>query len=72
MPIAAVFSSMVVLLRFSECKKQEFLEGTFDVLTGPIYDNQGELRVPEGETMTVDEILTMDWLVKGINGSVPK
>jgi len=53
-------------------KKQEFENGTFDVFTGPIYDNKGELRVQDGEIMPVEDILTMDWLVKGVNGSVPE
>ena len=53
-------------------KKQEFEAGTFDVFTGPIYDNKGELRVAEGETMTIEEILSMNWLVKGVKGTIPE
>jgi len=53
-------------------KKEEFINGTFDVFTGPIYDNKGELRVAEGETMSIEDILTMNWLVKGVNGTIPE
>ena len=36
------------------------------VFVGPIKDNQGNLKVPEGKTMTVQEILSTDWLVEGV------
>lgn len=52
--------------------KQAFIDGSLEVFTGPIYDSTGELRVAEGETMTVEEILAMDWFVKGVNGTIPK
>ncbi len=53
-------------------KKQEIIDGNLEVFTGPIYDNNGELRVAEGKTMTVEEILAMDWFVKGVNGIIPQ
>ncbi len=53
-------------------KKQEMADGKFEVFKGPIYDNKGKLRVAEGETMSVEDILAMDWLVKGVNGTIPK
>lgn len=53
-------------------KKQEILDGNLEVFTGPIYDNTGELRVAEGEVMTIEEILAMDWFVQGVNGTIPK
>lgn len=37
---------------------------------GPIYDNTGKLRVPKGKTLTDAEQLSMDWLVKGVEGKV--
>ena len=36
------------------------------VFAGPIKDNQGNLKVPEGKTMTAQEILSTDWLVEGV------
>ena len=36
------------------------------IFTGPIKDNQGNLKVPEGKTMTVQEILSTDWLIEGV------
>ena len=43
--------------------------GTFYEFQGPIYDQAGKLRVPKGKKMTLGEILSMDWLVKGVDGS---
>ncbi len=55
-----------------EQKKQEIIAGTFDVFVGPIKDNAGELRVPDGVTMPDEEKLAFDWLVEGVVGSIPK
>ena len=38
-----------------------------DVFYGPIYDNQGQLRVEEGESMTDNAMLNeFDWYVEGV------
>jgi len=49
-----------------EAKKQEIIDGTFHVFAGPIYDNDGELQVEEGVTLTDDEMLSIDWFVEGV------
>ncbi|MGM0875702.1 MAG: BMP family ABC transporter substrate-binding protein [Bacillota bacterium] len=55
-----------------ETKKQEIIDGTFDVFQGPIYDQAGKLKVAEGEKMPDEDILGMNWFVKGVNGTVPE
>ncbi|MEA2022603.1 MAG: BMP family ABC transporter substrate-binding protein [Candidatus Caldatribacteriota bacterium] len=40
----------------------------FDPFNGPIYDRDGNLKVPEGLRMSVFELTTMDWAVNGIVG----
>jgi len=40
----------------------------FDPFNGPIYDRDGNLKVPEGLRMSVFELTTMDWAVDGIVG----
>lgn len=52
-----------------EAKKKEILGGMFEVFKGPIYDQQGALRVQDGQAMTDEEILAMDWFVQGIGGT---
>lgn len=48
----------------------EIIEGTktgaYHIFTGPIYDQAGELRVPEGEVMSDADLLKMDWYVQGV------
>ncbi len=52
--------------------KEVILNGNLHPFTGPISDNNGELRVAEGEVMTDEVLLSFDWLVKGVVGTVPE
>jgi len=49
--------------------KAGYMDGSFDIFTGPIYDNEGNLKVAEGEVMTLDQLATIDWLVKGVESA---
>lgn len=50
-----------------ESEKERLLSGSFDVFYGPIEDNQGKLRVDDGESMTDADMLEhFDWYVKGV------
>ncbi len=40
----------------------------FDPFNGPIYDRDGNLKVPAGLRMSMFELTTMDWAVDGIVG----
>ena len=46
--------------------------GEWDVFTGPIKNQQGELKVKEGEKMSDDDVWSMGWFVEGVLGEVPK
>jgi basic membrane protein A len=46
------------------------VSGELNVFAGPIYDQAGTLRVPEGEALTYADLLVMDWMVQGIEGSL--
>jgi len=47
------------------------INGTLQVFQGPIYDNQGTLRVPEGQFLNGDDLLTTaDWVVEGVSGQL--
>jgi basic membrane protein A and related proteins len=39
-----------------------------EIFAGPIYDNQGQLRIPEGEVGGMELLDTTDWLVQGVIG----
>ncbi|MEW6696942.1 MAG: BMP family ABC transporter substrate-binding protein [Bacillota bacterium] len=56
----------------TEAKKQEILDGKFDVFTGPIKDQTGKERVAAGQKMTDAEMLSFDWFVEGVEGTIPK
>lgn len=53
-----------------EKAKAEILAGTNKVFQGPLKDNTGALKVQEGQVMTDAEMLSVDWLVEGVEGKV--
>ena len=70
----APYGSMVpdAVKALADAKKKEIVAGTFDVFVGPIKDNTGKERVASGVTMTDPEKLSFDWLVEGVEGTIPK
>lgn len=53
------------LLRDSICSGVEPFKG-------PLFDQTGEEIVGEDETLSTEQIITMDWLVENIVGAIPK
>ncbi len=51
-------------------KKDQIAKGTFDVFWGALKDNKGAVRQNAGEKMSDQAMLTMDWFVEGVIGSV--
>ena len=50
-----------------EQERMRISSGTDDVFFGPIYDNEGNIRVQEGECMTDNAMLNeFDWYVEGV------
>ena len=43
--------------------------GSFDEFAGPIYDQNGKLVVPKGKKLSVTQLYSVNWLVKGVIGS---
>jgi simple sugar transport system substrate-binding protein len=43
-----------------------YKDGSYDVFTGPIYDQVGTMKVPKGERMSLKDLATIDWYVKGV------
>ncbi len=52
-----------------ETAKQGFIDGTLDIWKGEIKDNENNIAVKAGETMTDEELLSIDFFVEGIKGS---
>lgn len=53
-----------------EVMRQRIADGSFDVFAGPLHDDVGRIRVPDGATLDVDQRLHMDWLIDGARTSV--
>ena len=51
-------------------KREDIVNGRFQIFAGPIADQQGAVRVPAGVTLTDDDLLEMDWFVQGVVGVV--
>lgn len=52
-----------------EAAKQKIFAGQ-DVFCGPIKDQNGQVRVAAGQCMTDAEMLSFDWFVEGVVGSI--
>jgi basic membrane protein A len=52
-----------------EEKKAALMDGSFYYFDGPVKDQSGEVKVPEGDTLELKDILVMDWFVEGVIGS---
>jgi basic membrane protein A len=51
-------------------KQQAIVSGKFNVFSGPLSDQSGNVKVPKGTTLKVlPDLYAMNWLVKGIIGS---
>lgn len=53
-------------------EKERILSGVWDVFTGPIKNREGESKVPEGRSLSDEEILSMNWFVEGVEGTLPQ
>jgi len=51
--------------------KQSIIRNEFTVFEGPIYDQNDVLRIGHEEKATYEQIINMDWFVKGIQGEIP-
>lgn len=55
-----------------EDSKKKILSGEWDVFVGPVKDQKGTVKVPEGQTMSDEDMLKFDWFVEGVEGTIPK
>jgi basic membrane protein A len=66
-PYSAAVPADVVAL--ADEVKAGYTAGTFDIFTGPISDQDGVERVKAGEVMTLEQLATIDWFVKGVESA---
>jgi basic membrane protein A len=54
-----------------EEEQDKILSGDWDVFCGPIYDQDGNVKVADGECMSDGDMLGIDWFVEGVVGTIP-
>jgi simple sugar transport system substrate-binding protein len=60
-----------VARQFEE-RREAIASGKFDPFTGPIKDNTGKIRVAAGAVLPFADVMSINWYVDGVEGSVPK
>jgi len=50
--------------------RQSIIDEEFHVFEGPINDQDGNVAVEDGEALTDEEMLNMDWFVEGVVGEI--
>ncbi|MFP4317038.1 MAG: BMP family ABC transporter substrate-binding protein [Desulfovibrionales bacterium] len=49
--------------------KQAIIDGSEKIFAGPLKDQTGAVRLPEGEVLSDEQLLGMDWFVEGVVGT---
>ncbi|MDH3688176.1 MAG: BMP family ABC transporter substrate-binding protein [Gammaproteobacteria bacterium] len=60
------------VLADAKATEQAIAAGTLHAFQGPINKQNGEIAVKEGEVLSDDVLLGMDWYVEGVEGTLPK
>jgi basic membrane protein A and related proteins len=60
------------VIKLVDAKKAAISDGSFNYFAGPLKDNTGAVRVPAGSTLPVADMMSINWYVEGIDGTVPK
>ena len=55
-----------------EAKKAAIVGGSLLPFAGPIKDNQGVLRVPANSSVSIDDLMSINWFVEGVDGNLPQ
>jgi basic membrane protein A len=55
-----------------EEKKAAIAAGTFHPFQGPLMDQKGAIKVAAGSVLPLKDILSFNWYVQGVEGSIPK
>ena len=53
-----------------EEERTRITDTDWDVFCGPVTNQDGEVQVPEGECLSDQEMLSMEWFVEGVEGNL--
>jgi basic membrane protein A and related proteins len=56
----------------ADAVQQAIIDGTMHPFQGPIRNQAGEVVVAEGEVVSDQDLLGMNWYVEGVQGELPK
>jgi simple sugar transport system substrate-binding protein len=72
MVVMAPFANMPDNIANEATKTMQMISsGAYHPFTGPIYDQEDQLRVAEGAVADDGELLQMNWYVRGVNDQLP-
>jgi len=66
---SAIPADVVTLVQDTE---QKIADGSFHPFQGPVKDQSGKIVVPEGKSLTDQDLLGMGYYVEGVLGNIPK
>lgn len=52
--------------------KAKIVKGEFDVFYGPVKDQSGQVKIEAGQKMSDKDMLSFNWFVEGVEGTIPK
>lgn len=52
--------------------EDQIRKGALHPFAGPVKDQSGKVMIPQGQTMSDEQLLSMDWYVEGVVGKLPK
>lgn len=58
--------------RLMDFLKNSIRAGSFHPFDGLIYSQNGKVQCQDGESLTAEEIISMDWLAENVVGEIPK
>ena len=59
------------VVAIADAAKAGIMDGSLHPFAGPIRNQAGELVIPDGEVVPDGDLLSMDWYVEGVQGSIP-
>ena len=60
------------VVKLVSAKKRDIVRGKLHPFSGPVKDNPGKAIVPAGKTLSAAEMLSFNWFVEGVEGTLPK
>lgn len=58
-------------VQLMEMVKNQIVNGSFQIFSGDIRDQQGKLRTPGGAPLSPPQIVRMNWLASNVEGHLP-